>query len=236
MLPMFIRTFGLRCISAGLSAPENTLDRFVEFSILKDLLRKLDINCVVDVGANDGQFARNIRAIGYQGRIISFEPVTEPFARLCRNFRSDRAWSGFQIALGSADTILHINVFPMTTLSSFLDPIAKYPGLTQEDVRVRRLDSLIRELTAGVSPLRIFLKMDTQGYDLEVFRGAEGCLADVRGLVSEVSVKPIYENQPHFLDSVATYERAGFAVHHFSVVSRDASNGVQEFNAYFRRT
>ena len=63
MLPEFIKPWGLKLISAGLKAPENPLDRFIEFTLLKKLLAKLEINCVLDVGENDGQFARNLRNI-----------------------------------------------------------------------------------------------------------------------------------------------------------------------------
>ena len=235
MLSKFMKTWGLRLISAGLNAPENPLDRFVEFTMLKQLLAKLEIDCVLDVGANDGQFAQNLRAIGYRGRIISFEPVPEVFARLCRAFQNDGAWSGHRIALGEETGTMRINIPPeRTVLSSFLD-LQEPLEVRNEQVQVRRLDELLPTLVANAAASKVFLKMDTQGYDLNVFRGAEGCLGEIRGLVSEVSVSPLYKDQPHYLEALATYERAGFDLYHLSTVNRTSGGGLQELNAYLIR-
>jgi FkbM family methyltransferase len=235
MFPEFMKFWGLRLISAGLNAPENPLDRFLEFTMLKQLLAKLEIDCVLDVGANDGQFARNLRAIGYRGRIISFEPVPEVFARLRRAFENDPAWSGHPIALGNETGTMQMKIPPaLTVLSSFLD-LEESREVRTEEVEVRRLDELLPSLLANTAVSHVFLKMDTQGYDLNVFHGAEGCLSEIRGLVSEISVCPLYKNQPHYLESLATYERAGFDLYHLSTVNRTPGGGLQELNAYLKR-
>jgi FkbM family methyltransferase len=235
MVPNFLKLLGLRAIAAGLHAPENPLDRFNEFTMLKRLLATLDIDCVLDVGANDGGFARNLRAIGYRGRIISFEPVPEVFARLRRAFEHDHAWSGQRLALGKETGTLRLRIPPqMTVLSSFLD-LKESLAVRIEDVQVRRLDELLPALLPHAAMSRIFLKMDTQGYDLNVFHGATGCLSAIRGLVSEISVSPLYDSQPHYLDALATYEKAGFDLYHLATVNRTAHGGLQELNAYLKR-
>src|SRR4051794_23129302 len=68
------------------------------------------IDLVLDVGANDGGFAGDIRAFGYTGRIVSFEPLAEAFAGLCRRAAVDEKWSGVQAALGARREALDINV------------------------------------------------------------------------------------------------------------------------------
>ena len=100
-------------------------------------------------------------------------------------------------------------------LGSFLDLQNAPSELRTEEVEVRRLDEVFPSLMANAATAKVFLKMDTQG--LNVFHGAEGCLNEIRGLVSEVSVQPLYRNQPHYLESLATYERAGFDLFHLSV-------------------
>jgi hypothetical protein len=100
---------------------------------------------------------------------------------------------------------------------------------------VRRLDELFPSLMANAAAAKVFLKMDTQGYDLNVFQGAEGCITEIRGLVSELSVQPLYKNQPRYLEALATYEGAGFDLYHLSVVNRASGGGLQELNAYLKR-
>jgi FkbM family methyltransferase len=235
MLPEFIKLAGLKLISAGLKAPENPLDRFIEFTMLKQLLAELEIDCVLDVGANCGQFARHLRAIGYRGRIISFEPNPDEFARLQRSFSSDPAWFGHPIALGKQTGALQLKIPQLTVLGSFLD-LQNNPGEQKiEQVEVRRLDELFPSLMANAAGAKVFLKMDTQGYDLNVFHGAEGCIDKIRALMSEISVRPLYKDQPRYLDSLATYERAGFDLYHLSVVNREPGGGLQELNAYLKR-
>ena len=139
MLPEFIKLGGLKLISAGLKAPENPLDRFIEFTMLKQLFAKLEINCVLDVGANCGQFARHLRAVGYRGRIVSFEPNPDEFERLQRSFSRDPAWSGHPIALGKQTGALQLKIPGLTVLGSLLDLQNDPEELRTEEVEVRRL-------------------------------------------------------------------------------------------------
>jgi hypothetical protein len=85
-----------------------------------------------------------------------------------------------------------------------------------------RSQSLFEDGYAGLRPF------------INVFYGAEGCINEIRGLMSEVSVRPFYKDQPH-LESLATYERAGFDLYHLSVVNREPGGGLQELNAYLKR-
>jgi hypothetical protein len=77
-------------------------------------------------------------------------------------------------------------------------------------VEVDTLTSLLPTLQAKHGFVRPYLKMDTQGFDLEVFRGAEGVLDRIVALQSEVAVKPIYEDIPGWRQAIAQYEAAGF--------------------------
>ena len=69
----------------------------------------LRINCVLDVGANWGQFAYFLRQIGYRGRIISFEPVSSSYEKLQLRCANDPEWSAIRLALGDREANLRVN-------------------------------------------------------------------------------------------------------------------------------
>jgi FkbM family methyltransferase len=230
-----LKPLALRFVAAGLRLPERNIDRLIEMIRLRDLLRSLAVNCVLDVGANRGQFATDLRAVGYRGEIISFEPVWSEYRFLQRSFCRDRQWSGQQVALGSMNGTASLIVPEATVFSSFLSLLNPMPGTTRTEVEVRRLDGLLPSLLQHVAHPRVFLKMDTQGFDLEVFRGAENCLHWIVGLQSEISVVPIYSEMPHYLDSLYEYEENGFVLHHLAVVNRTSRQDLLELNCFMRR-
>lgn len=230
-----LKGLALWAVAKGTRVPEAQIDRFVELAHLKRLLEILQVNCVLDVGANIGQFAKELRGIGYTGRIVSFEPLRSEFDRLSRQFSADPHWRGHQIALGSEDRMMSINVARLTVMSSILQPVREVEGANTETIAVKRLDTLFRSLVDGIDTPRVFLKMDTQGYDVEVFKGAAGCLPDICGMQSELSVQPLYVGMPHYIDALRTYENAGYELYNLSAVNRVDDGGLLEMNCFMRR-
>lgn len=211
--------------------PEAALDRYVELSRLKRLLEALDVNCVLDVGANKGQFAEEVRGIGFRGLIVSFEPLEREFAELRSRFRHDDRWRGFPFALGAAPSQATINVVPgLTVLSSLLDLRDAIPGTRPQAVEVKPLDAIFESAISGIRNPRVLLKTDTQGYDLNVFEGARASLGHVVALQSELSVVPLYKGMPHYLQALGAYEQAGFSLYHLALVTRTQKGGIQELN------
>ena len=93
---------------------------------------------------------------------------------------------------------------------------------TTETIQVRRLESVLAEAAAGLDPVRAYLKMDTQGFDLQVFEGAEAALDAVVAMQSEMSCVPIYDGMPRLPQQWAVYEDAGFEAVGVYPVTRDA--------------
>lgn len=203
---------------------------------LTQLFHDYPFNVVVDVGANSGEFGALARSIGFRGLIISFEPGAAAFERLSAAARGDREWIAVNVALGAADETRTLNVYRDDVLSSFREPVERpdfrveygydlMPSLhesRQETVRLQTLDSALAELSTALpaSP-RIFLKMDTQGFDLEVFRGTRTVRPQIVALQSELSYQPLYEGMPTAAEALSEFRAAGFAEGEFFTVHHD---------------
>jgi FkbM family methyltransferase len=221
---------------------DKALSTYLLTSLVMHVFAKYRVNVVLDVGANKGQYARSLRRAGYKGRIVSFEPVAQDFEELQRRAADDPNWSVHQLALGREDGETEMNVVP-GTLSSILPPTEfgarRYEKLQTAEVHrvpVRRLDGILDELIADVPDPRPYLKLDTQGFDLEAFAGLGKRSGDVVGMQSEVAFLQIYEGMPRMPEALATYEAAGFEVAGLHPVSRERRTArVLEFDCVMVR-
>ena len=75
-----------------------------------------------------------------------------------------------------------------------------------ETVQMVTLDHFMKNEIKNYDKKRIFLKLDTQGYDIRVFNGGSHVIPKVTALVPEISLKPIYSDMPYYLDMVSVYE------------------------------
>jgi len=225
--------FGL--LARGINIPAPFVEKYAELIHLKKILDEKKIDCVLDVGANIGQFAQDLRQIGYTGFIVSFEPVKEAFATLTGQFAGDPNWLGVQTALGSDRGELEFNIGKDTKYSSALAFSNAGDVDRTEKVPVQRLDDLVRENKRLAASSKILLKMDTQGFDLEVFAGASGCIDGIVAIMSEVSVIPWYEGMKSYKESLAIYESSGFRLTNLSTVSRNSGGHVVELNCILSR-
>ncbi len=210
--------------------PCPTPDWARERSILRDVFRTLSINCVLDVGANTGQYGRVLReALGYTGWIISFEPVQRNLEQLRKWADRDGKWRVFPWALGRTDGPSGINVMQSSDFSSFLQPDPRSEErfgsanrlVKTESVEVKRLDHVLGECLKGIGLPRIYLKLDTQGFDLGVLAGAETILSDILALQTEVAFRKLYLGMPDFIESLRQFMSMGFEVVDFVPVTRE---------------
>jgi FkbM family methyltransferase len=186
---------------------------------MRALIRVLEhhrISVVLDVGANVGQYASRLRAAGWAGRIVSFEPLAAAHATLCAAAAADPAWQVAPLlALGPSEGTVTLNVSPESDMSSLL-PLrpdmaqflssARFTGA--ERVPQARLDAIWAQ---HVAPLdRAFLKLDTQGYDGAVLDGALGVLDAIAGVQVELALVGVYEGEPLYLDMIARLASLGF--------------------------
>jgi FkbM family methyltransferase len=196
---------------------------------LKTVFRELEIDCVLDVGAHEGEFAGSLRDLGYTGQILSFEPVRASFDALTRARGLDRGWRGHNVALGAEDGELEMNIYRGSVFNSFLKPTdegtARFRGDTEvvrvEKVPVRRLESVIDEVLAERPEARLFLKVDTQGYDLQVVRGAGRRLDKIRALQTELAARSTYAGMPSLPEALRELNALGFELTGMFPVARE---------------
>jgi len=208
------------------------------------LLRLLNINCVIDVGANTGGYGDFLRELGYKGWIISFEPVESTYNKLSRHAAGDPKWSVHRIAAGAEDKLMTMNVTRSSVFSSFLTPDEfckkQFPGDAtiehREVVQMRRLDGMFSDVVSHIPDPRVYLKLDTQGWDLQALEGASGILDSVAGLQSEISVQQIYDGMPAYTESLTAMERMGFELVDLVPVARKRNLAVIEFDAILTRS
>ncbi|MER7169938.1 FkbM family methyltransferase [Streptomyces mesophilus] len=176
---------------------------------LVQLLRRFEIDTVLDVGAHAGGYGSMLRAAGFDGRIVSFEPLTGPRTDLLAASQEDDRWTVLPYALGDTDgtTVMNVagnsgassSVLPMLPRHRNAAPHAAYTG--RQNAEVRRLDGLWEQVTAPGE--RIFLKLDVQGFEAHVLRGLGDIADEIAGLQLETSLVPLYEGGLLFNDALA---------------------------------
>jgi len=185
---------------------------------------------VLDVGANDGPFARQLREAGYHGRIVSFEPQAAAYEALCRAAAADPLWECRNVALGVDEGEVALNIAANSSSSSLLEmsplhvasaPESAYVG--REQVSIQRLDSLAGEL--GIAEATVYLKVDVQGFELDVLRGAGAALERAVLVEAELSLVPLYKGAPRFEEVLNYLAELGFGVLSLEPVFIDPADG-----------
>ncbi len=214
-----------------------------EGSRLMAMLRAQGIDTIFDVGANEGQFASMLREEGFQGRIISFEPLSSAWERLNAKAKKDPLWEiAPRGAIGSTDGEIEFHIAGNSASSSALDMLATllsaapetaYVGT--ESVPLRRLDTVAGEYLREDAVLLV--KIDTQGYEAEVLKGGRQTLQRASGLHLELSLVPLYQGQALFDEVVDMVKEFGFEMWGFTPGFVDPRTGrlLQGDGRFFRK-
>lgn len=202
-----------------------------------NLVNAYKIDLVLDVGANLGQFGKTLRQEGYGGEIHSFEPVSATYGLLEKASHADKQWFVHHCAMGNECGNSTINIAGSPDLSSLLMPnkfgkekYKKIETLRKENIKISTIDTFLEQQITDLDNRRIFLKMDTQGYDLNVFKGSSNTLKYIVCILSEISLIPIYFGMPHYLDALKNYEEQGFIITGLYPISRKDNLSVVEMD------
>jgi FkbM family methyltransferase len=205
---------------------------------LVDFIEDRKIDVVIDVGANVGQFGESLRADGYRGRIISFEPIQAEFEVLSRKAAADHNWEAHRYALGAAAGTAQLHVSKLSVYSSIL-------GLSEaarlhdertatdhiEEVPVCTIDEIAARLTGG-----ILLKVDTQGYEKQVLEGGVATIPKLLGIMLELPVIRVYQGEWQFQEALNFMRGIGFVPAQIQPVGYHGADKVSatEFDCLFR--
>jgi FkbM family methyltransferase len=192
-----------------------------------ELIKKNNINLVLDVGANIGQFSLDLRKAGYEGKIISFEPIKKCYEHLVSI--ADNNWQIMNYALGDIESTQNINVSKKSVFSSILETsdfgktqFSESIGIIEkQSIQIYELDKILPSIIDDFKNIKIFMKLDTQGYDTKVLNGASNILKYVYALQTEVSCKAIYKNTPAHHETLKYLSDLGFNITGIFPLSHD---------------
>jgi FkbM family methyltransferase len=172
------------------------------------VIRRLGMDLALDVGANE--WASAVRTSGYAGTILSFEPDPRAISILRKNMQNDQEWKLYETALGNETSELIMFQFPemvegMSSLkrplnfTKFGEEIVSSKDLIHEVlVPVRRLDDLLEDIEFGNK--KIHLKIDVQGFEMEVLQGSPCLLEKCSSVEIEMPLVNFYDGAVQFLE------------------------------------
>lgn len=175
-----------------------------------------NIDIIFDVGANIGQYAKLARNKGFKGRIVSFEPLPDAHQKLSLNAKKDGLWTVHsRCAVGSSLGSTKINISKNSYSSSILPMLDAHSSAAPDSIYIGEVETPIVTLESVFDTYvnqseKIFLKVDTQGYESEVLAGCLTKLSQIKAVQLELSTVPLYEGQKlyrHFFDF---FESNGF--------------------------
>lgn len=205
------------------------------------LLKGRDISVVFDVGAGSGQYAQTMRALGYGGRLVSFEPLPGPYSLLRSASATDPDWTAVNVALGetAGEAVMHVSRNCQS--SSVLDMLAAHEEAEQDSTYIGEcrvpMTTLSRMVSEHFEPAdRLFIKIDTQGYEDKVIAGLGEDIGRVSGLQLEMSLVPLYRGQVLLPDLVTHLASAGFTLMSIEpgFWDRDSGQLLQADGIFFR--
>jgi FkbM family methyltransferase len=195
------------------------------------------VDLVLDVGANTGQYARHLRAEGYRGRIVSFEPAQATFGLLEAAAASDPGWRVQRCAIGAAEGTLALHTYPDSRHNSGLAPAPGRPmppELAVETVTVRPLDALCGDVWDVTD--RIALKLDVEGFEGEALDGAAAVVAHAAVIEIELSTVALHEGQALLPEIAVRLYSAGFRLTSLRPLWTDpATHALVEADGIFER-
>jgi FkbM family methyltransferase len=187
----------------------------------KLILEKNDFNIVLDIGANEGFYARELWNLGYRQKIISFEPILPAYRELLKYISKKNTVNHLAVncALGEYDGQAEINISENSVSSSLLEatsmldevaPAAHY--VKKQITPIYKLDTLFKKYCDPGKDI-VFMKMDAQGYERNILKGAQNSLPFIKGIQLEVSIVELYQGELLLDEMLPLVKSHGYDLH-----------------------
>lgn len=172
------------------------------------------IRTVLDIGANEGQFATGVRRVLPEAEIHSFEPLSEPFSQLARRQNDDRRFFAYPLAMGESEGEVAMEQNEFTPSSSIMPCTdlhrTAFPFASKTSERRIKMTTLDRWRVGRELQHAFLVKMDVQGYEDRVLQGGMSTIAEAAVLIIEVSFAQLYEGQLLFDELYEIIRPLGF--------------------------
>jgi FkbM family methyltransferase len=199
------------------------------YSYPDSYLKPLGIRTILDIGANTGEFSKEMRSLFPDAHIYAFEPLKDCYTHMKERMQGDTKFTPFNMALGDTNeesVIQRSSFHPSSSLLPMADVHKKlYPkskDSTEEKILIRRLDDVLKDEEFAAP---IFIKMDVQGFEGNVIRGGPTVIQRASILQVETSFVPLYEGQPLFGDIHDQLRALGFSYQGPAASHRDPTTG-----------
>lgn len=211
-----------------------------DWEVLRPIGPRETPHLVLDVGAHHGWFFHSWLDWCPKARIIAFEPTAESFQRASELYGNDPRVRLHQLGVGAQTGELNFNILADSQVSnSFLTPrkaawdeIAYGTGaIAQRRVPITTLDRFCEDQGIGAIYL---IKIDVQGYELEVLKGAVATLPRIDHVFVEAGIRRLYEGAPSFAEVCLFMETQGFHLMHLRAWHR-GNRVLVETDLLFRR-
>ena len=213
-----------------------------EYRMVTESMGRTNVDLVLDLGANRGQFAKGIRSAGYTNEIFSFEPAPDVFKLLEAVKSGDMKWKIFNLAIIDTDEkSIQLNVTSNMGYSSSIlnfSPLGNeiYPEidvLYSIDVPCKTLIKVLEEVSTEA---RIYIKADIQGFEAKLFRKFD-LRADrrIKGVMIEISLIEIYDGEWGISEAISYFENNGFTLVGVTPEDHDENFGHPQVNLYFEK-
>lgn len=199
-----------------------------------------NIKTIIDIGANEGQFAKKMRNLFPDAKIFSFEPIPQVYEDLKKNFADDVNFFAYNMGLGEEEGTLKffLNEYsPSSSLLKMKDIHKENFPYTETDfeieVLIKRLDDI---LDLKILDKPCLVKVDVQGFEEKVIRGGMNLIQKVDIIIIETSFVQLYDNGPLFDAIYTLLTKLGYSyIGNFEQLYSPNNHEILQADAIFKR-